>query len=82
MYTHNMIRLRDLLDTKQRLEERVASLETRVKSYQDTNKILTDENQAFQTLYSTQQRRLSEGTLLKEARKSASSTLSIASLHC
>ena len=64
-HTHTpfTIRVRNLLETNRKLEEKIAELESQVKSCMDTNKILIDEHQALQTLYNAHERKLNESQI-------------------
>ena len=61
--THTLIRVRDLLETNRKLEEKIADQEAQIKSGMETNKILIDEHQALQTLYNAHERKMNESQI-------------------
>ena len=63
MQLHPLVRVRDLLETNRKLEEKIAEHETQIKNCMDTNKILIDEHQALQTLYNAHERKMNESQI-------------------
>ena len=54
------IRIKDLLETNRKLEEKIAHLNEQMVNSIDTNKQLIDEHQALSTLYNSHERKLKE----------------------
>lgn len=54
------LRIKDLIETNRKLEERITDLTSQVTNGIETNKLLIDEHQALQTLYNAHERKLKE----------------------
>ena len=59
--THDIaLRIKDLIETNRKLEEKIADLTSQMTNSIETNKLLIDEHQALQTLYNSHERKLKE----------------------
>ena len=56
----HIVRIKDLIDSNRKLEEKIADLNSQMMNSIETNKHLIDEHQALQTLYNAHERKLKE----------------------
>ena len=56
----HIFRIKDLVETNRKLEEKVTDLNSQMANCIQTNKLLIDEHQALQTLYNSHERKLRE----------------------